>query len=253
MTDAPQPPKHPAARPPGAQTGKSRSSPPPRPPGGPAAGDAAARPRTAPRRQGSARALLFLGGCFIASALLRAGDVSMAIAQTAAPPPPITANEPTVLRPDAQPRTAAPTLAEQAAACDAPPGPLLVAIRERAAHLEEREHRIAERESLLAVTEARVQAEIARLVEAEARLADTLALADGASERDVAHLVGVYETMKAKNAAVIFDSMDPKFAAGFLARMRADAAAGILGAMDSASAYAVTAVMAGRHIGMDQP
>lgn len=214
------------------------------------AGKAAGRAASA--RRGPSRALLFLVGCFVASAAVRIGDVSMAIAQTTATQATRALDEPTVLRPEAQPLRSDPTLSEQAAACDAPPGPLLVAIRERAAHLEDRERRIAERESLLAVTEARVRAEIDRLVEAEAKLADTLALADGASERDVAHLVGVYESMKPKNAAVIFDSMDPKFAAGFLARMRADSAAGILAAMNSDTAYAVTAVMAGRHIGMDQ-
>jgi flagellar motility protein MotE (MotC chaperone) len=205
-----------------------------------------------------ARTLLFLSLCFIASAVVRLGDVSMAIAQTGAqqgavaPPAPSGPREPTVLRPDAAPARRSPTLAEQAAACDAPPGPLLVAIRERVQSLDQRELRIAERESLLEVTEARIRAEIGRLEEAERRLAATLALADGASERDVAHLVGVYETMKPKNAAVIFTSMDPRFAAGFLSRMRADAAASILGQMEASAAYAVTAVMAGRHVGAGQ-
>lgn len=207
------------------------------------------------RRAARASTLLFLSVCFIASAALRLGDVGVAIAQTgagqgaAAPAP----REPTVLRPDVQPAGRAPTLAEQAAACDAPPGPLLVAIRERVTALDQRELRIAERESLLEVTEARIRAEIERLEAAERRLAATLALADGASERDVAHLVGVYETMKPKNAAEIFTSMDPIFAAGFLSRMRADAAAGILGQMEAGAAYAVTAVMAGRHVGAGQP
>jgi flagellar motility protein MotE (MotC chaperone) len=141
-----------------------------------------------------------------------------------------------------------PDLASRAAACDAEPGPLLIAIRERVTVLQEREQRIAERERLLEVTEARIRDEIERLQRTEQELADTLALADGASERDVAHLVGVYESMKSKDAAVIFSAMDPEFAAGFLARMRADAAGGILGAMEPGAAYAVTAVMAGRHV-----
>jgi flagellar motility protein MotE (MotC chaperone) len=195
---------------------------------------------------------LFLSLCFVASAAIRVGDVGMAVAQTAAQEMAQAASgprEPTVLRPDAVPAQRQPTLAERAAACDAEPGPLLEAIRERVAALEERERQVAERERLLEVTEARIEAEIGRLEEAEEALAATLAIADGASERDVAHLVGVYETMKPKQAAVIFSSMDPEFAAGFLARMRADAAAGILGQMESGAAYAVTAVMAGRHVG----
>ena len=198
-----------------------------------------------------ASALLFLSLCFVSSAAVRLGDVGIAVAQsnpaassrTGAP------TEPTVLRPDAVPLPDAPDLAARAAACDVEPGPLLVAIRERVVIIQEREQRLAERERLLEVTEARIREEIQRLEDTERQLAETLALADGASERDVAHLVGVYESMKAKDAAVIFSAMDPEFAAGFLARMRADAAGGILGAMDAPAAYAVTAVMAGRHVG----
>ena len=206
----------------------------------------------APARQ--ARALLFLSVCFAASAAVRLGEVGAAVtgvempalegaaAAQSAPP------EPTVLRPDAEPARD-PTLAERAASCDAEPGPLLQAIRDQIGALEMREARVIERERLLEVAEARVRAEIGALEEAEAKLADTLALADGASERDVAHLVGVYETMKSKEAAGIFNAMEPEFAAGFLARMRADAAAGILASMQADAAYAVTVVMAGRHVG----
>ena len=203
-----------------------------------------------PRRQ--ARALLFISVCFAASASVRMGDIGFAaldgfeatgfaMAETAPP-------EPTAVRPETPEPAGEPTLAEQAAACDVEPGPLIEALREQAFALEAEEARIAERERLLEVAEARVKAEIARLEAAEAKLAETLAIADGASERDVAHLVGVYENMKPKAAAAIFNEMQPKFAAGFLARMRTDAAAGILAAMGETEAYAVTVVMAGRHV-----
>jgi flagellar motility protein MotE (MotC chaperone) len=230
---------------PGPDGGPGR--PPPKPPPTPLKRPALSTGGTARR----ASALLFLSMCFIASAAIRVGDLGIAVAQTAAEQTTQAAtrpNEPTVLRPDALPVPGEPTLAERAAVCDAEPGPLLEAIRERVAMLEQRERQVAERERLLEVTEARIRAEIARLEEAEEELSATLALADGASERDVAHLVGVYETMKAKQAAIIFSSMDPEFAAGFLARMRPDAAAGILGQMEAGAAYAVTAVMAGRHV-----
>jgi flagellar motility protein MotE (MotC chaperone) len=191
------------------------------------------------RAAGRTRTLTFIAACFVASAVVRVGDMGSAMAQAPAP------------EPTAPPRAGparAPTLAEQAAACGVEPGPLIEAIRERAAALEAREARLAERESLLTVAESRVREEIARLEAAESALAATLALADGASERDVAHLVGVYETMKPKDAAQVFAEMDPRLAAGFLARMRADAAAAILAAMDAPRAYAVTVIMAGRHV-----
>lgn len=215
---------------------------------------AAAKPKPAPkaarkRRRAArpSRALLFLSLCFIGSAALRLGDVGVAVAQTARPDAALTPPEPTVLPPAPPPKDA--TLAEQAAVCQADPGPLLTAIRARAAELESREAAIAERESLMTVTEARVRAEIGKLEQAEKALAATLALADGAAERDVAHLVGVYENMKPKEAAQVFGEMDPNFAAGFLSRMRADAAAGVLSAMAPPDAYAVTVIMAGRHVG----
>lgn len=199
-----------------------------------------------------ARALLFIALCFGASAATRLGDVGMAAAQNlsaaaqaeldALRPP-----EPTVLPPNSS-KDAPKSLSAQAGDCTAPPGPLLIAIRERAAEIDQRELRVVEREKLLEVAEARIRAEIRRLEEAEKKLAATLAIADGASERDVAQLVAVYEAMKPKEAAAIFNGMEPRFAAGFLARMRADTAAGILAAMREDLAYAATAVMAGRHV-----
>ncbi len=234
----------------------------------PAAAAPAAGKRGVPARR--PRVLGFVAACFVASAVLRAAFAGQAAAESlgaaaaeaeaaargaaeAAEIARAATNEPTVLRPEAAEPGAGPSLTERANACEADPGPLMQAIRDRAAGLDARERRVAERESLLEVAEARVKAEIDRLMQAEQRLADTLSLADGAAERDVAHLVGVYETMKPKAAAVIFGEMQAEFAAGFLARMRADAAAAILAAMDAGSAYAVTAVMAGRHVGGVSP
>ncbi len=204
-----------------------------------------------------ARALLFIALCFGASAATRMGEIGMVAAQgvgaaaqaeiDALRPP-----EPTAL-PPVLPTDEERSLSDRAAECDAPPGPLLLAIRERAEELEQREARVIEREKLLEVAEARIRAEIRRLEEAEKKLAATLAIADGAAERDVAQLVAVYEAMKAKDAAGIFNAMEPKFAAGFLARMRANSAAGILAEMNADIAYAVTAVMAGRHAGTPDP
>lgn len=201
-----------------------------------------------------ARALLFIAFCFLGSAAVRIGEIGVGsaaaegalteLAQAALPG----AREPTVLRPIPEDRREQ-TLGEQAAACEAPPGPLLEAIRERVAGLEAREAALADRERLLEVAESRVRAEIAALEAAEQRLVETLALADGAAERDVAHLVGVYETMKPKDSAPIFAAMEPTFAAGFLTRMRADAAAGVLASMPPERAYAISAVMASRHVG----
>ena len=85
------------------------------------------------------------------------------------------------------------------------------------------------------------------LVEAEAALRETLSLADGAVEKDIARLTVVYETMKPKEAAALFEEMAPEFAAGFLARMRPEAAAQIMTGLSAEVAYTISVLMAGRN------
>jgi flagellar motility protein MotE (MotC chaperone) len=124
---------------------------------------------------------------------------------------------------------------------------LLFAIREREMQLEEREKALLDREQLLNTAQIQLKDQIAHLEDVEKRLAETIAMADGAAERDVARLTSVYENMKPKSAAEVFETMDVSFAAGFIARMRPDAAAEVLSAMSTDRAYAITAVMAGRN------
>lgn len=240
--------KHPSARTAAMPSGGNATPKPATPRAGPQKTTGAQR--AAPRRR-QTRALLFIALCFIGSAGARVGEVGMAAAQGAG------ASEAAFLPPDpTAPAPAAPSAASADRPAALPSGEvnrLMAAIRERTELLDAREARIAERESLLEVAEARVRNEIERLQQAEQDLARTLALADGASERDVTHLVGVYEAMKPKDAAQIFNAMAPNFAAGFMARMRPDAAAAIMAAMPVDAAHAITAVMAGRSVGLGQP
>jgi len=126
--------------------------------------------------------------------------------------------------------------------------PLLAALQEREERLRMREDAIAERMQALAVSEATVEAKVAELIEAEARLAETLALADQASERDLTRLTSVYESMKPADAAALFEEMDPTFAAGFLSRMRPESAAPVLAGLTPRSAYTISVILAGRHV-----
>lgn len=124
---------------------------------------------------------------------------------------------------------------------------ILSMLRQRQSQLEARERKVADRERELEAVEEKLRAELDLLREAEARLARTLAQTDEAAEKDIAHLVGVYQAMKPKAAAQIFNSMEVGFAAGFLSRMLSEPAAEILAAMDTDAAYAVSVVMAGRN------
>ena len=101
----------------------------------------------------------------------------------------------------------------------------------------------------LALANKAIEARLAALGDTEAKLASTIAMADGAAEADLARLTSVYESMKPKDAAALFEQMAPPLAAGFLGRMKPGAAAGILGGMTAQRAYAVTALLAGRNAG----
>ena len=124
---------------------------------------------------------------------------------------------------------------------------LLAAIRERSAQIETREAQIAERQALLEIGEEEFSKKQAALVEAEARLSATLALADGAAERDIDRLTAIYENVKPKRAAEIFNSMDATFATGVLARMNPASAAEILTLIDAQKAYAISVLLAARN------
>lgn len=124
--------------------------------------------------------------------------------------------------------------------------PLLLAMRQREERIAAQEAQITDRLHALRIAEETVEKRLADLVAAEERLRETLAVADGATERDVAQLTNVYEQMKSKEAAAVFEEMDPNFAAGFLARMRPEVAASVLEGMDPKAAYAISVILAGR-------
>lgn len=126
-------------------------------------------------------------------------------------------------------------------------GRLLAALQEREARLDEREQKIDARTKALAVASEEIEGRLQALEETEARLRETLALADGAAEGDLARLTTVYESMKPKDAAALFQTMEPDFAAGFLGRMRPEFAAAIMAGFPPDVAYSISAILAGRN------
>lgn len=127
------------------------------------------------------------------------------------------------------------------------PREMVMALLEREASLDALEQELMDREQVLRVAKLRIEDQLVSLEDAEKRLSKTLALADNAAEKDLDRLTSVYENMKPKEAAEIFETMDVTFAAGFLSRMRPDAAAGILSNVETNTAYAISVVMAGRN------
>jgi flagellar motility protein MotE (MotC chaperone) len=125
---------------------------------------------------------------------------------------------------------------------------LIVAIRERQTQIDAEDRRISERLQVLALAEEKYAAQLAALVSAEEKLSATIAQADGAAERDINQLTAVYENMKPKTAAEIFNTMDVTFAAGFLGMMNPQAAAAIMSNMSTDAAYSVSLILASRNM-----
>lgn len=126
---------------------------------------------------------------------------------------------------------------------------LLRELQRREAIVENRERQIEDRMHALRVADDAIEAKLAALSEVEDGLRQTLAMADGASERDLDSLTNVYNSMKPKDAAGLFETMDPAFAAGFLARMRPDIAAGVMARLSPDAAYSISVILAGRNTG----
>ncbi len=136
---------------------------------------------------------------------------------------------------------------------DADLAPILERVVERESRVAAAEHGLEERLGVLAAAEGRITTRLAELKAAESALADTMAQTATAAEDDLARLTAVYETMKPKEAAKLFDAMVPEFAAGFLARMRTDAAGSVLSGMSPDKAYAVSVILAGRNATVPVP
>jgi flagellar motility protein MotE (MotC chaperone) len=180
----------------------------------------------APRRNGAAiGGVALIAICFLTSAGLRLGGVGYALAQGTLDGP----------------------AAVDAGCSPAAPEELLAAIRERELQLERDAERLAERRQTLNVAEAKLAEQLAAFEEAQAGLEETLALADGAAERDIAQMTAVYERMKPEDAARIVERMELSFASGLLVRMNPDSAAQVLTGMDADRAYAITLMIASRN------
>ncbi len=131
--------------------------------------------------------------------------------------------------------------------CPTPPAALAAALAGREAQVKAQEQAIAERMAALNLSDQAITKRMGELQTAEDDLKKTLAIADGASEKDLAQLTAVYEAMKPADAANLFQTMAPEFAAGFLGRMQPASAAAILTGMKSDKAYEISVLLAGRN------
>lgn len=179
-------------------------------------------------RKGVAPVLILLAGLFLAAGMSRLGlGVAVVIAGESDTPPELS---------DRDTRTETPD-----------PGDLLATLLAREDKIERAEAALAAREEQMRAAEAAIMRQMTELEAAEARLAATLSLTETAAEEDLQRLTSVFENMKPQQAAELFSQMDTDFAAGFISRLRPDFAGEIMAGLDPVLAYAISAVIAGRH------
>ncbi len=161
---------------------------------------------------------------------------------TAQPKPAETKPEP------AKPEVAAPDAPKSAVPVETPISDsertLLLDLRKRRDELDQREAALTARENLLAAAEARLTARLAELGGLQKRLES---LETTRKEHDDANwrgLVKLYETMKPKDAATIFNDLDLPVLLPVLDRMKESKAALVLAAMLPDRARLVTAELA---------
>ena len=116
----------------------------------------------------------------------------------------------------------------------------------RRAALEGREQELDRRAALLATAEANVATQLERLEQLHAEIAATIATHDAKEDAKLASLVKIYETMKPKAAAEIFDRLEMPILISVVERMRAAKSADVLARMDPTKAKQVTAELARR-------
>jgi flagellar motility protein MotE (MotC chaperone) len=130
---------------------------------------------------------------------------------------------------------------------------LLQELRQRRQELEARADAVATRESVLAATEKKLTGRVAELQTLQTSLERLDAAQKQKEDAGWQGLVKVYETMKPKEAAAIFNDLAMPVLLPVLDRMRDAKAAAVMAAMNPDKARDVTAELAQLRTGHDAP
>jgi flagellar motility protein MotE (MotC chaperone) len=140
---------------------------------------------------------------------------------------------------------AAPTLAEMAG-LSASEVQVLQALSARRAALDARGEAYETQDELMQAAEQRLNERLAELRTLETHVNDLLGQLDQAQEARLASLVDVYQRMRAKDAAAVFDGLDDAVLVQVASRMRQANLAEVMGRMDPARARVLTQMLADR-------
>jgi flagellar motility protein MotE (MotC chaperone) len=119
-------------------------------------------------------------------------------------------------------------------------------LAKRRRELDARDNQLATQANMIAAAEARVDAKINQLAQLKAQITALLVQRDDAQKAQIASLVKAYSTMKAKDAARIFNSLPDGVMVPVAHDMKSDVLALVLANMNSDSAKALTVKLADR-------
>lgn len=123
---------------------------------------------------------------------------------------------------------------------------LLQDLAERRVELDRRSDEIAIREGILEATERRIDEKIARLEGLEGQIKSLVSKHEEIENAELASIVKVYQTMKPKDAARIFERLDMEIQVEVATRMKEAKMAPILAAMSAEAAKTLTIELATR-------
>jgi flagellar motility protein MotE (MotC chaperone) len=123
---------------------------------------------------------------------------------------------------------------------------ILESLQKRREQLDARSRDLDMRESLLKATEQRVEAKVAELKDAEARLKAAQSDRDKAEAKHFKDIISMYENMKPKDAARIFDRLDMNILVEVSTKMNPRAMSSILAQMSPDAAERLTVELATR-------
>jgi len=140
---------------------------------------------------------------------------------------------------------AAPTLADMAGLSQTEVQ-VLQALSARREALDQRAESYDTQDELMAAAEQRLNERLTELRQLEANVNDLLGRLDEAQEQRLASLVDVYQRMRAKDAAEVFNGLDDEVLVQVASRMRQANLAEVLGRMDAERARQLTTMLADR-------
>ena len=119
-------------------------------------------------------------------------------------------------------------------------------LQSRREELDAREREMRLEEDLLKVTEKRIEEKIAELKQIESTIQELLKKHDAQEEKKLQSLVKMYEAMKPKDAARIFQNLDMSILIQVVERMKERRVAPVMAAMQSEAAKRLTTELATR-------